>query len=118
MQALADLQQIVVGLSAQLGLAPVASMLPSFPHDAIGFPIALSPSPVAVAKAQGEGGNWIWWLGMEGGAAGGRGDTSTGQTLAELPLPRVASDFGRATGDADGSCRPWKSSRGWSPLAS
>ncbi|KAG8044547.1 hypothetical protein GUJ93_ZPchr0060g7199 [Zizania palustris] len=38
MQAHADLQQAVANLRAYLGLAPVASTLPSSPHGAMGFP--------------------------------------------------------------------------------
>ncbi|KAG8062325.1 hypothetical protein GUJ93_ZPchr0003g16511 [Zizania palustris] len=53
MQALADLQQAVANLRTYLGLAPVASMLPSFPHSVMGFPTAPTPSPIAVAGAQG-----------------------------------------------------------------
>ncbi|KAG8062439.1 hypothetical protein GUJ93_ZPchr0003g18528 [Zizania palustris] len=101
MQALADLQQAIAILSASLGLAPMASKLSSFPHGAAGFPTASSPSPIAVAGAQGGGGNWFWWLGTDGGATGGKGDTSTGQTLAKLPLSRVASDSRRATEDTN-----------------
>ncbi|KAG8062606.1 hypothetical protein GUJ93_ZPchr0003g18580 [Zizania palustris] len=54
MQALADLQQAVANLQAYLGLAPVASTLPSFPYDATGFPTASSLSPIAVAGVQGD----------------------------------------------------------------
>ncbi|KAG8042883.1 hypothetical protein GUJ93_ZPchr0317g33743 [Zizania palustris] len=54
MQVLADLQQTVANLRAYLGLASVASMLPSFPYDAMGFPTASSLSPIAVAGAQGD----------------------------------------------------------------
>ncbi|KAG8087482.1 hypothetical protein GUJ93_ZPchr0010g9828 [Zizania palustris] len=45
MQALADLQQTVANIQAYLGLAPVASMLPSFSHGVTGFPTAPSPAP-------------------------------------------------------------------------
>ncbi|KAG8081430.1 hypothetical protein GUJ93_ZPchr0007g3691 [Zizania palustris] len=54
MQVLTDLQQVVANLRAYLGLALVASTLSSFPYDATGFPTASSPSPIAVAGAQGE----------------------------------------------------------------
>ncbi|KAG8088759.1 hypothetical protein GUJ93_ZPchr0010g7692 [Zizania palustris] len=55
MQALADLQQAVANLRAYLGLAPVASTLPSFPHGVKCFPTAPSPSsPDAKVEAQGE----------------------------------------------------------------
>ncbi|KAG8098861.1 hypothetical protein GUJ93_ZPchr0013g34733 [Zizania palustris] len=55
MQALADLQKIVANLRAYLGLALVASTLPSFPHGATGFAITpSSPSSDAEAEAQGE----------------------------------------------------------------
>ncbi|KAG8083553.1 hypothetical protein GUJ93_ZPchr0015g6918 [Zizania palustris] len=55
MQALADLQQAVTSLSAYLGLATVASKLPSFPHGATGFPTAPSPPlPDAEVVAQEE----------------------------------------------------------------
>ncbi|KAG8043300.1 hypothetical protein GUJ93_ZPchr2161g7123 [Zizania palustris] len=43
MQAHADLQQAVANLRAYLGLAPVASTLPSSPHGAMGSPTASSP---------------------------------------------------------------------------
>ncbi|KAG8076657.1 hypothetical protein GUJ93_ZPchr0006g43534 [Zizania palustris] len=101
MQALTDLKQAITGVLAQLGLAPMASTLLSFPNGVTGFLTAPSPSPVAVVE-QGEGGNWTWWLGTEGGAAGGKGGTATGQTLAELPLSRATfNSFERVTREAD-----------------
>ncbi|KAG8095946.1 hypothetical protein GUJ93_ZPchr0013g34039 [Zizania palustris] len=100
-QVIAELQKAVPSVSVQLGLALMPSTLSSFPYGAIGFLITSSPLLVAVAKAQAEGGNWTWWLDTEGGATGEKGDTATGQTLAELPLPRAASDFERATRETD-----------------
>ncbi|KAG8098962.1 hypothetical protein GUJ93_ZPchr0013g37816 [Zizania palustris] len=51
MQVLADLQRAVANLRAYLGLAPVASTLPSFPHGAKGSLSAPSPpSPHAEAE--------------------------------------------------------------------
>ncbi|KAG8089622.1 hypothetical protein GUJ93_ZPchr0011g28115 [Zizania palustris] len=58
MQALADLQQAIANLQAYLGLAPVASTLPSFPHGATGSPTASSPPPRATSdsrRATGDG---------------------------------------------------------------
>ncbi|KAG8083590.1 hypothetical protein GUJ93_ZPchr0015g6807 [Zizania palustris] len=55
MQVLAELQQVVANLRAYLGLAPVTSTLPSFPHVAMGFPTGPSPpSPDAEVEAQRE----------------------------------------------------------------
>ncbi|KAG8047790.1 hypothetical protein GUJ93_ZPchr0008g13079 [Zizania palustris] len=55
MQALANLQQVVANLRAYLGLAPVASTLPSFLYSMIGFLTAPSPPlPHAEAEVQGE----------------------------------------------------------------
>ncbi|KAG8052782.1 hypothetical protein GUJ93_ZPchr0001g30392 [Zizania palustris] len=48
MQTLANLQQAVANISVYLGLAPVASTLPIFPHGATGFPTTSSPSLIAV----------------------------------------------------------------------
>ncbi|KAG8092000.1 hypothetical protein GUJ93_ZPchr0012g19585 [Zizania palustris] len=62
MQVLTDLQQAVAGLSAYLGLTPVASTLPSFPHSATGFLIVSSPSPRAPSdckRATGEALNLV-----------------------------------------------------------
>ncbi|KAG8100636.1 hypothetical protein GUJ93_ZPchr0013g36946 [Zizania palustris] len=52
MQVLVDLQQAVVGLSAYLGLTPVASTPSSFPHGATGFPIVSSPPPRAPSDSK------------------------------------------------------------------
>ncbi|KAG8052338.1 hypothetical protein GUJ93_ZPchr0001g29299 [Zizania palustris] len=52
MQALADLQQVVANLRAYLGLAPVASTLPSFPHGATSSPTASSPLPRAASDSR------------------------------------------------------------------
>ncbi|KAG8094937.1 hypothetical protein GUJ93_ZPchr0012g19934 [Zizania palustris] len=72
MQAFVDLQQADANLRAYLGLAPVASTLPSFPTA------SSPPSPEAEDEAQG---------------GGEKGGDAVSQTLAKfsLPLPRAAS---------------------------
>ncbi|KAG8081980.1 hypothetical protein GUJ93_ZPchr0014g46685 [Zizania palustris] len=61
-QAIAELKQVVDGgvevrltnIEAWMGLAPVASTLPSWPYYVTGFLTVPSPSPVAKAEAQEE----------------------------------------------------------------
>ncbi|KAG8052046.1 hypothetical protein GUJ93_ZPchr0001g32818 [Zizania palustris] len=75
MQVLADLQQVVAGLSAYLGLTLVASTLPSFPYGATSFPIVSSPPPRAPSDSK----------------------RATGEALNPIIVKKIADQQGKVT---------------------
>ncbi|KAG8068473.1 hypothetical protein GUJ93_ZPchr0005g15841 [Zizania palustris] len=74
-QVLANLQQAVANLRVYLGLAPVASTLPSFFHGATGFPTVSSPPPQAATDSR----------------------RATGESLNPVLIKKVADQQGKVT---------------------